>query len=442
MYDVIVVGAGLAGLAAARDLAAGGADTLVVEARARPGGRVEQAELADGTIMQMGGEIVGPFHTAYLDLAAELGLETERSYVDEPGSTSFLLADGTVVRGDLPVPGAEAAADYGRVEAAFGKLVATVDPDDPWSHPDAARLDGTSFASWLASVDAAPSTRRAHALAALSLATDAPERASLLALLRKEAAAGSMAFYDYERWESIRLVAGSAALPLALAGILPGRIRYGGVVRRIDIGRPCRVTLDDGELLESEAVVSAVPVGPLRDIAIGGVSSERLTSLGRQRHALAAKVVCAYDGPVWRDCGASGLAESEQLFGSTWPQSTVGLSLLVPPERLAAFAAAPPMSRRETILGGLRALYGDAAAAPRFYAERNWGLDPFTRGYVTSWAPGDVLAVGPLHGTHEPPFFVCGSDQWVAGYMEGAVRTGRDAASQALGRGRRAYRSG
>ena len=43
------------------------------------------------------------------------------------------------------------------------------------------------------------------------------------------------------------------------------------------------------------------------------------------------------------------------------------------------------------------------------------------------------MAVGPLHGTHEPPFYVCGSDHWVAGYMEGAVRTGRAAAAAALG---------
>ena len=56
---------------------------------------------------------------------------------------------------------------------------------------------------------------------------------------------------------------------------------------------------------------------------------------------------------------------------------------------------------------------------------------------MTGWRPGDVMAVGPLHRTHEPPFYVCSSDQWVAGYMEGAVRTGRDAASQALGRGPR-----
>jgi hypothetical protein len=46
-----------------------------------------------------------------------------------------------------------------------------------------------------------------------------------------------------------------------------------------------------------------------------------------------------------------------------------------------------------------------------------------------------VIAVGPLHGSHEPPFYVCGSDQWVCGYMEGAVRTGRAAAAAALAHG-------
>ena len=67
--DVLVLGAGLAGLAAARDLAAGGADVQVLEARDRPGGRVEQAVLDDGRVVQLGGELVGSFHTAYLELA-------------------------------------------------------------------------------------------------------------------------------------------------------------------------------------------------------------------------------------------------------------------------------------------------------------------------------------------------------------------------------------
>jgi monoamine oxidase len=76
--------------------------------------------------------------------------------------------------------------------------------------------------------------------------------------------------------------------------------------------------------------------------------------------------------------------------------------------------------------------FGDEARAVQALFLLRWGVDPWTRGYITSWRPGDVMAVGPLHGTHEPSCYVCGSDQWVCGYMEGAVRTGRDAGRAAL----------
>ena len=62
-HDVVVPGAGLAGLTTARELAKGGADVVVLEARNRPGGRVEQTTLADGRLVQLGGEVVAPFHT-------------------------------------------------------------------------------------------------------------------------------------------------------------------------------------------------------------------------------------------------------------------------------------------------------------------------------------------------------------------------------------------
>ena len=76
-YDVVVLGAGLAGLSAARDLARAGADVLVLEARGRVGGRVEQVTLDDGRIVQLGGEVVGNGHTAYQELVAELGLHPD-----------------------------------------------------------------------------------------------------------------------------------------------------------------------------------------------------------------------------------------------------------------------------------------------------------------------------------------------------------------------------
>lgn len=431
--DVLVLGAGLAGLAAARDLAAAGADVELLEARDRPGGRVEQALLDDGRALQMGGEVVGAFHSAYLGLAAELGLAIERSYVAEPGEMSWDLAEGPG-QGDWPPFFTTAdVADAERIEAACVRLAAGVDPADPWRHPDATALDAISFAGWLRAQHARPAVARLHELGALALAGGSTERLSLLGQLRSISAAGAEEVYGYERWEGLRLAAGSAALPLRMAADLGPRLRLVARVVALDVTPTVsRVTLAGGEELRAEAVVCALPVGPLRDVAVTGVSDARLASLHRQRQALAAKVVAAYSEPVWRPAGANGLSDGEGLVSSTWPQGGDALSMLVAPERLAHFLAAPPDARRAEVLATLGRLYGEAAAAPDALLERAWGVDPLTQGYVAQWAPGDVMAVGPLHGTHEPPFYVCGSDHWVAGYMEGAIRTGRGAAAAAL----------
>jgi monoamine oxidase len=436
VFDVAVLGAGLGGLSAARDLALAGADVVVLEARERPGGRVEAVPLPDGRTVQAGGEVFGFGHHSYRELVGELGLTIERSYVADPGEMSWGLVDGVCVGDEPPWMTTDEHADAARIERAFAALAGSLDPDDPWAHPQAAALDAISLGGWLRSMEALPAVRRRHELGSLSLSCDGPERTSLLAELRKHAALGGDDFYDLDRWEGLRVAEGSASVALAMAAELGERVRLGAVVERIEIGGHgggVRVTLLDGETVDAEAVVCAIPAGPLRDVTITGVSEARLRSLRSQRHALAAKVVVAYEESFWQRTGQNGLAESEWLFGSTWPQGPGVLSLLVPPERFSAFLAAPPELRSATVLEGLRALYGDRASEPVAMLERLWGSDPFTRGYIASWAPGDVSRVGPLHATHEPPFYVAGSDHWVAGYMEGAVRTGREAARSALG---------
>ncbi|WP_374772884.1 FAD-dependent oxidoreductase [Streptomyces sp. NBC_01310] len=435
-HDVIVLGAGLSGLAAARDLAAGGADVLVVEARDRVGGRVEQTALPDGRLVQLGGEVVGRAHTAYTALAAELGLTLVPSYVAEPGALVRATAEG-VSAGDPPHwfgPGDDAC--HAKVTAAFTALAGTVDPADPWSHPEATALDRLSVGDWLRSQGAGQAVVRLWEIGQLALADGSCERTSLLAALRKHAAVPGTGHYEYDAWEGLRVAEGSATVALRMAGALGGRIRTGSPVEAVAV-RPghCSVRLAGGETLTASAVVSALPVGPLRSVAVTGVSDERLASLHRQRHSLAAKFTAAYDRSFWRDRDLSGLSECEGVLGSTWPQSEGILSALVPPERYGVLLGMPAPLRTAELLADVARLYGDRAHRPLATYLRLWGTDPWTQGYVTQWTPGDVMAVGPRHGTHEPPFYVCGSDQWVAGYMEGAVRTGRDAAEQALRRG-------
>jgi monoamine oxidase len=432
--DVLVIGAGLAGLSAARDLAAGGADVLVLEARDRAGGRVEQTSLADGRLVQLGGEVVGGFHTAYRDLVNELGLNLVPAFPGLPGSDTTVLAEGRFIVDEFAWLSDSDRELYARIENDFKALSQQVDPDDPWSHPEAGRLDGTSVGDWLRSVGASRDVVRARELAMAALGAESVERTSLLADLRKEAAAGSPGFYDYDCWESLRVAEGSATVALSMATELGHRIRFNTPVSEIAIQTgACSVLTAGGERFTSDAIVCALPVGPLRKVMITGVSAERLESLRRQRHALASKAVFAYGHSFWEAQGQNGSAYAETgVLGGSWPQREGILSALVPAERLAPLLATAPGSVQTELLEEVSCMFGEKARSPEAFFLRHWCVDPFTEGYITAWRPGDVMAVGPLHGSHEPPFYVAGSDQWVCGYMEGAVRTGRGAARAAL----------
>lgn len=435
-YEVVVVGAGLAGLTAAKTLMDSGVDVLVLEARSRPGGRVLQRTLADGRIVQLGGEVVGAHHTSYLALVEELGLTMESSFTQIPGSDTHIVDGRRHVVDGFGWLSPEDQDIYRWCDEAFGKLAATVDPDDPWSHPDAQELDTTSVADWLRSVGATPAVVRARTMAMAALAAESPETTSLLSDLRKEATVPNPRFYDYPTWESQRVAEGSGTVPVRLAESLGWRVRYETPVARISVSaQGCTVLTSAGESFECESVVAALPAGPFRDVRIDGVSDARLNSMNAIRHAIASKVVTVYTESFWEAKGQNGASYNENThFGGTWSQRNGILSALVPPERHASFLATPGHLLQGEVLRALEEAFGSESRRPQDMFVKQWGVDPWTKGYITAWRPGDVMRVGPLHGTHEPPFYICGSDQWVCGYMEGAVRSGRSAAHAILGR--------
>jgi monoamine oxidase len=202
----------------------------------------------------------------------------------------------------------------------------------------------------------------------------------------------------------------------------------------IDVSRStCAVILASGEPIACSAVVSAVPAGPLRDIRISGVSDARLASLHSLRHSVAIKLVALWEDSWWLELGRDGFVRSERDLGCAWPQLADGvLSVLIPPDRVGPYLSTAPAQRQAEVSALLAELLGRPGHEAQLVEERLYAVDPWTQGYITGWRPGDVMRVGPLHSTHEPPFFVCGSDFWVCGYMEGAVRTGRAAAAALL----------
>jgi monoamine oxidase len=424
--EVVVLGAGLSGLAAARDLTFAGTDVVVLEASSRPGGRVERATLPDGRSIEMGAEVVGRSHQAYLGLVDELGLEVEAGYAGLPGSPTWdLTGVGAVIAAELPVLNEVERADLDRINAELEALTASVDPDDPLAHPDAERLDHLSVGQWARDISALASTIRVLELRANTINQGATDRISLLGDLRLRAALPDA--FD------LRVAGGSSAVPIRMAEQLADRVRYRRQVDSVTVDKDSvAVTTTDGTTISASAVICTIPAGPLRAVRVNGLTPERLRSLRRQRHALMAKIVVAYERPFWQDAGASGVASSEGLFGSIWAQQDGILSLMITPEKLAHHLAAPPELHRVEVCQALERMWGPQANADAPLLQRDWCVDPFTLGGVATYAPGDLTALGELHGKHEPPFFVAGSDHWRCGYMEGAVQTGRGAAAAVL----------
>ena len=434
MPDVVVIGAGLAGLSCARDLARGGCDVLVIEARDHPGGRVSQLTLDDGRTVQLGGEVVARFHTSYLGLVEELGLTLSAAFPSQPGETTWGLHEGTFVGDDPPWISATELAAWRAAERRFCELARSVNPDDPWSHPDAERLDRVSIGAFLNDHGVSAAGLRLSELHHLGLAADSIWRTSTLAELRKAAVAGSTGFYDEDIWETHGVAEGSGSVPLRMAEELGNRVRYSTPAIRVEIGARCAVTTARGERIESAAIVIALPAGPLRDLQIDGVSAARLASLHALRHSVAIKVVLVWEESWWLENGRNGFLRGETTIGSMWPQLERGVSsVLIPPDRVGPYLATHPKQRLDETAAELTAAFGGSKLRPQRVEERLYAVDPWTQGYITGWQPGDVTRVGPLHAAHEPPLYVCGSDFWVCGYMEGAVRTGRATAAALLG---------
>ena len=429
-YDVIVVGAGLGGLAAARDLVDADMNVLVVEARARTGGRVESQVLADGRVVQMGGEIVGTIHHGYQQLVRELGLTLVPSYTEAEGLTGYDLSEGPVLGESWLTQD-----DHDALDAFEAQLISwsqECDPVRPLESNLGRQLDQMSLADLGRSMNLTPGALRSLQLASTYTAGGSIERLSVLSEVRAMAAVGGYSPRDYSMWENLKVQGGSSVLVDTLTGILTDHIRLNSPVVRIEVADSCSVTLVSGEVLVADRIVCAVPVGPLRDIEIVGLSPERLNSLHRQRQLPAFKAVVPLPDSVWEKVGCNGMIPSERNTGGFWVQGGSVLSSLQGADLIGPILNSPPGVADAELFASLRRICGEVPEVEVIW--RYWGTDPWTKGYVTHWAPGDLTAIGPLHGTHEPPFYVAGSDHWVAGYMEGAVLTGRHAAAAILGR--------
>ncbi|HEX7292429.1 MAG TPA: FAD-dependent oxidoreductase [Conexibacter sp.] len=454
--DVAIVGGGLAGLTAARELERRGIATVVLEARDRVGGRVLSHRVSDGVAIDQGGQFVGPPREGpWLmdELCREHGIE--RFPIHERGDKLVLLGSRRVrYRGLAPSWPPHAAVDLVRAKDALERLARSFPAGEPWRAPDAATLDGQTYASW---IERNVRTRRSRAL--LRLATETlyaaePEELSLLHALAYVRSAGRGHLTHLARvgrgHQQEQLRGGAQALPLALAVALGERVRLSTPIRRIAVrGDTTTLTGPTATVVCRRAIVALPPALAARLELDPPLPGDR----DRARLAFAGGAVITaslvYADPFWRAQGLSGYAATSHgpvrgVLDTSPPRATARAGVLqafVVAGSARALARLPERDRRRAILGGLAELFGDAARRPERYFEKDWTADPWTRGcYHGIGAPRAWLAHGPRLREPAGPVHWAGSETatWGLGTMEGAIDSGRRAAREVAAALRRA----
>jgi monoamine oxidase len=388
--DVIVVGAGLAGLAAARRLHRHGRSVVVLEATDRVGGRVRDVPLPGGGAVELGAQWVGRDHSAVLQLADELGLALV--HVGETGEHLHVDADGRPRRytGHLPPLPADARAD---LLAAAHRL----------RDGAAADLADDTAQGWLRRHVPHPDARwvLSHKVR-LELCAE-PGQVSAAELVRFAADLDVPTFLRAD--EAYRVAGGPQQLAIGLAAALgPHAVRLDCPVRAVDTaGGGVRVSTHDGTVAARGAVVAV----PLTMAARIGFSPPLPGSLDQmlQRSPMGSviKAAAVYPRPFWRAAGTSGYVSWRTgplaaVVDSSPPGGATGvLTGFFVGDAARAASDTDADARCRQLVDHLVAVFGHAAAEPTGHHEQDWSAHPFIRGgYGAVAFPGSRHQAGPL----------------------------------------------
>ena len=441
--DVVIVGAGLSGLAAARRLAASGLESIVLEARGRVGGRTLNEQLDNGEVVELGGEWVGPKHTRIVDLARELDIETFSTY--DSGDRVFEF-DGGVTRysGDRPKASALGLLDYRQAELRLERMARAVPLEQPWAARKASQWDSETARSWIRRNARTRLAREILELAIQAVQAIDSDQLSLLHLLYYIRAGDGMhgILGTTGGAQQYRFVGGSQLVALRMAAELEDAIVLETPVTRISQS-PEEVSAhgDDLTVRGRRAIVAMSPA--LAGAIAYEPSLPALRAQLTQHMPLGTVIKCmaVYEEPWWRADGLSGQAAStigpvKSTFDNSPPGGSPGVLLGFilggDARRLGEWT---PAERRSAVLGCFARYFGARAQSPIQYLERAWADEHWSRGCYAGYMPpggwtsyGRALtkAVGRIHWAGAE------SDLHWSGSMDGAVRAGERAADEVL----------
>lgn len=436
--DVIVIGAGLAGLVAARELVRAGRSVTVVEARDRVGGRTLSTELGGQTV-DLGGQWIGDQHHKLRALAGELGIATFAQYAQG----KKLLDVGGKLRtfsGFLPRIGLFALGELALSLAKLERLAKRVPLEAPLD--GAGDFDQLSLADWLDRNVKRRDTRDMLELAAAMIFAVEPRELSFLYfLLYVNSGAGLRRLADIKRGaQQRRFTTGAQSISTHLAAGLGDRVRLDHAVRAIEQdAASVTVHTSCGTFRGARAIV-AIPPALLGQIDVE-VGPQRAVLHAQMPAGSVIKCIASYPTAFWRERGYSGEAFSPRgLVRATFDDcsadsSHAALVSFVVGDTARELGKRTDAERKQLVLAELGRLHGPAATTPTAYVDKNWLGEEWSRGcYVGVLAPGTLSRVAAALRTPEGRLHFAGTETAVhhLGYLEGAIESGERAAREVI----------
>jgi len=441
--DIVIIGAGLAGLSAARSLTASSLDVIVLEARNRVGGRTYTTSASDGTLLDLGGQWIGPTQHRIRALAESVGATTFPTYVAGQ-NVEYRNGQRSTYSGAIPMHDPLVAMEAVEAMLDLNIMAQEVPLDAPWKAPQAALWDSQTVATWMDANVTSAGARMWMILAVQAIFSAEPRDLSLLHFLFYVHSGGSLnELLSVTRGaQENRFHLGAQVVSNRVAAALGERVILNAPVHTItqdDHG--VRVASDSLTVTAQRAIIAIPPTlaGRLRYHPKLPATRDQLTQ--RVPMGTVIKVQCLYDTPFWRDDDLSGQVASDSgvvriSFDNTPENGTPGVLLsFIEGDEGRIWGRHSLEERRTAVLDCLVQYFGEKAAHPNEYIEQNWAEEEYSRGCYAGYMPPGVWT---MYGTalREP----IGRLHWAGtetatiwnGYMDGAVQSGERAAAEIL----------